>query len=267
MTDVKRWVDDGAPEPVQKLLAAARDERPGEAGIQRTLVAIGVGSAVATGASHAAGGAGAATLAKSATGASTLAIMTKWGAIGAVGAMTTFGAVELTTNVLTPKTAPAVVSPSKPADNGTSAARRSAAVSPGTKEIAEPAWDEAEQVVTPPPEAAHAARATPPAGVDRPASERTESAAESERILEEVRAIDRARSVLARGDGRGTLEALDSYRSGFSERRFEPEALYLRMEALDRLGDSAGAKAAAERLLASFPNAPQAARAHVVAGR
>ena len=86
-------------------------------------------------------------------------------------------------------------------------------------------------------------------------------------MLEEVRAIDRARSALARGDGRATLAALESYRNGFSERRFEPEALYLRMEALGRIGDTAGAKAAAERLLAAYPNAPQAARAKVVAGR
>jgi hypothetical protein len=83
-------------------------------------------------------------------------------------------------------------------------------------------------------------------------------------MLEEVSGIDRARSALARGDARGTLAAIDSYESKFDERRFEPEALYLRMEALGRLGDKAGESAAARRLVTAFPNAPQAARAKLV---
>jgi hypothetical protein len=267
MTDVKRWVADGASEPVQRLIAAARDEQPGEAGMQRTLVALGVGSAVVTGASHAAGGAGAATLAKGATGASTLALVTKWSAIGAVGAMTTFGAVEVTTHAFTPAAPPAAAVAASPKASSVRATPPAATVSPidpeDTTEVdpADPEPADTAQATAP------AVRTAPSGAADRTPVEHAESAAASERILEEVRAIDRARSALARGDGRGTIDALDGYRSGFSERRFEPEALYLRMEALARLGDAAGAKAAAQRLLTSFPNAPQAARARVVAGR
>jgi hypothetical protein len=264
MTDVKRWVEDGASEPVRELLAAAREEQPAEAGVQRTLVALGLGTAVATTASHAAGSAGAATLAKSATGAGTLAVVTKWGAIGALGAVTTFGAVQVASKALEPPPPATVVAPARVAHQV------------GSQKTAPPvaademAREEAQPEVAEPPAPVPAVRgpkAPAAAAPEKTLPEQTQTAAEAERMLEEVRAIDRARSALARGDGRATLAALDSYRSGFSERRFEPEALYLRMEALGRLGDTAGAKAAAERLLAAYPNAPQAARAHVVAGR
>jgi hypothetical protein len=60
------------------------------------------------------------------------------------------------------------------------------------------------------------------------------------------------------------VRALDVYDAAFPERRFAPEALYLRMEALGRLGDVAGRRAVAERLLATFPRAPQSARAKMV---
>jgi hypothetical protein len=267
MTDVKRWVEDGASEPVRELLAAAREEQPAEAGVQRTLVALGMGSAVATTASHAAGSAGAATLAKGATGAGTLAVVTKWGAIGALGAMTTFGAVQVASKVLEPPQAATAAPPPRAAAQ--TGSHMAAAPPPVVAEQTSREPEAEPEVVEPstPAAAVRGPKGPTAAAPERTLPEQTQTAAEAERMLEEVRAIDRARSALARGDGRGTLAALDSYRSGFSERRFEPEALYLRMEALGRLGDSAGAKAAAERLLAAYPNAPQAARARVVAGR
>lgn len=266
MTDVKRWVEDGASEPVRELLAAAREEQPAEAGMQRTLVALGLGSAVATTASHAAGSAGAATLAKSATGAGTFAVVAKWGAIGALSAVTTFGAVQVASKALEPPQPTTVVASPRVAHQASSprAAAPPAAVGETSRaQEAEP------EVVEPSAPAAPVRGPKGPvvAAPEKASQEQTQTAAETERMLEEVRAIDRARSALARGDGRATLAALESYRSGFSERRFEPEALYLRMEALAGIGDAAGAKAAAERLLAAYPNAPQAARAHVVAGR
>jgi len=84
-------------------------------------------------------------------------------------------------------------------------------------------------------------------------------------MLEEVRAIDRARSALGSGDYAGTVSALDAYAVAFPARRFEPEALYLRMEALRRAGDAARARTVAAELLSRFPSSPQAARAKRVA--
>jgi hypothetical protein len=266
MTDVKRWVEDGASESVRELLSAAREERPAEAGVQRTLVALGLGSAVATTASHAAGSAGAATLAKGAAGATTLAVVTKWGAIGALCAVTTFGAVQVASKALAPSAVATSVAPSSATEKARSMGAK--APQPVTATEATPEPNTELEVSTPSSPAAAARSAkVPAAAAERPPPEQAQTAAEAERMLEEVRAIDRARSALARGDGRATLAALESYRSGFSERRFEPEALYLRMEALGRIGDTAGAKATAERLLAAYQNAPQAAKAKVVAGR
>jgi len=80
----------------------------------------------------------------------------------------------------------------------------------------------------------------------------------------EVAAIDAARAALRRGDPASVTAILNAYASRFANRHFEPEALYLRMEALGREGDTDGQRSAAARLLAEFPSAPQAARARAV---
>jgi hypothetical protein len=265
MTNLKRWLDDGAPDGVRELLVAASEEQPKAAGAQRTLVALGVGGAVVTGAVHAsgvAGGtAGAAAVAKGATFASPLAIAMKWGFIGAVGAVTTLGAVHV---VFQPPASEA--RPSSPAVPNRAPLRSSGvgehlprAAAP---EAPAPAAAEISSALAappaPPPVTTRLAGSAPgPASIAPPRDD-------SVRMLEEVSGIDRARSALARGDAPGTIAAIDSYESKFSPRSFEPEALYLRMEALGRLGDIAGARALARRLVTAFPNAPQSARAKVV---
>lgn len=76
--------------------------------------------------------------------------------------------------------------------------------------------------------------------------------------------MDRARTTLAAGRAAETLSVLDEYERRFRERRFAPEALYLRMEAFVSLGQTAQARATAERLLASYPKSPHGARARVI---
>jgi hypothetical protein len=87
---------------------------------------------------------------------------------------------------------------------------------------------------------------------------------EAETLAEEVRSVDRARASLAAGRPHQALALLDEYERRFRARGFAPEALYLRMEALTALGQNAAAISAAERLLASYPNSPQGARARVL---
>ena len=269
MTNLKRWVDDGAPDGVRELLVAASEEQPKAAGAQRTLVALGVGGAVVTGAVHAsgvAGGtAGAAAVAKGATFASPLAIAMKWGFIGAVGAVTTLGAVHV---VFQPPASEA--RPSSPAIPNRAPLRPSARSSGVGERLPRAAAPEAPAPATAEVSPAPAAPPAPPPVTTRVAGGAPGQASiapprdDSARMLEEVSGIDRARSALARGDARGTIAAIDSYESKFAARSFEPEALYLRMEALGRLGDIAGARALARRLVTAFPNAPQSARAKVV---
>jgi hypothetical protein len=87
------------------------------------------------------------------------------------------------------------------------------------------------------------------------------ASSDSERLVEEVRAIDRAKTALTSGRPEQTLSALDRYDELHREPRFVPEALYLRMEALVQLHRQAEAKRVAQRLVAAYPTSPQAARA------
>jgi TolA-binding protein len=89
---------------------------------------------------------------------------------------------------------------------------------------------------------------------------------DAERLAEEVALVDQARGALARGDARAALAALDDYDARFKVRRFAPEALYLKMESLLRLGNADAARAVAERLATSFPKSPHTARARQVLG-
>lgn len=82
-----------------------------------------------------------------------------------------------------------------------------------------------------------------------------------ERLAEEVRAIDDASAALNSGRATQTLTLLDEYDRRYRERRFAPEALYLRMEALAQLGRLASARQIAERVLSTYPNSPQSERA------
>jgi hypothetical protein len=83
-------------------------------------------------------------------------------------------------------------------------------------------------------------------------------------LAEEVRSVDRARSLVAAGRAAEALRVLDAYDRRFSEHRFAPEALYLRMEALVLVGRTAEARATAERLLASYPKSLNGARARAL---
>jgi TolA-binding protein len=85
-------------------------------------------------------------------------------------------------------------------------------------------------------------------------------------LAEEVALVDRARGALARGDAPTALAVLDDYDARFRPRKFAPEALYLRMEALLRLGQTSAARAVADRLATTYPSSPNAARARQVLG-
>ncbi|HEX4477456.1 MAG TPA: tetratricopeptide repeat protein [Polyangiaceae bacterium] len=280
MSDMKRWDDEGAPESIRRLFEAARDEEPARAGVARTMTALGLGAAAATSASHAAAsGAGAAKVAA----ASTFGIAMKWGTVGAVCAVVGALAVHEGRTMLGAKSVAAGPKPSVATMNVARAAAMHAATTPNVvmpSAVAETAVDAPSE-----PVAAHAetaatdaesaksgagalagsTKAVALAAPARDESARSASDATPSRLLEEVKAIDGARTALSSGDANGTLAALDGYRATFPAGRFKPEALYLRMEALERAGDPAGARAAAQRLLAEFPNSPQAARSRLVA--
>ena len=260
MSEPKRWIDEGPPVAVERLLRAAAAERPTEQARARTLTAIGVG----LGAGGAAATAGAATagaaVGAKATGLVATSVLVKWGAAGA------FLAAGVVAGKVTLDRAPGGAAHGVP----TAAAPSTAAAAPGAVEArplehaSVPAAPEpATSVVSAAPLANSAVKqrravASPRAG-DAPPED-------AEHLAQEVALVDRARGALARGDAARALAALDDYEARFTRRKFAPEALYLRMEALLRAGHSDAARGVAEKLAKSYPTSPHAARARQVLG-
>jgi hypothetical protein len=254
MNEPKRWIEEGPPEVVGRLLAAAEAEKPSESSLRRVLVGVGAGLG-ATGAAATAGAvATAGTGAALATGKAVAAgAWVKWVflSVAAVGAGTAAvrqasKSSEAPAAVLTAATAP------KSAPLATLVTPSVAATGAAPPAVEEPAVEEPRK----PPVVVASKPAPTPGAVEAPI--------DAERLAEEVRAVDRARSALASGRAAETLAALDEYDARFGGRRFAPEALYLRMQALLSLGRKAEARSVAERLVRGFPKSPHTARARRV---
>jgi hypothetical protein len=125
--------------------------------------------------------------------------------------------------------------------------------------------------------AADVSAAAPPTTVARPTrsfvgraasaqSATGEGAPSSETPLaRELRALDSARSALARGDAAGALAELDRHDRAFPTGPLRTEAAVLRAEALVAHGETARAKRIAQDLLARDPNGPFARRLKTIA--
>ena len=103
-------------------------------------------------------------------------------------------------------------------------------------------------------------------GTPRPVREtRPEPSAEPPRpapsLVEEVTALDRARSALAQGDTAGALQSLDDYDQVLHGVRLREEATLLRIELLAKSGHTAEARAMAARFVADNPGSSLAERA------
>jgi hypothetical protein len=227
-------------------------------------------------------GAGAALAGKGAIGSAPAALAIKWGLLGIVTAIATAGTAtvvwknvrpspseEMARSSVAPATAPRATPAVRSVE--TPVASPQEAAPPVEREAADPArpsrtpaargtsLEPAPRAVPVGP-AAHAAEPAAP-----PASHEVAEASETAPALAgEVAVIDAARADLRRGDPASAIATLNAYTNHFAVRHFEPEALYLRMEALGRGGDAEARRAVAERLLAEFPGAPQAARARAV---
>jgi hypothetical protein len=247
MSEPKSWLEEGAPQDIERLVRAARQELPDERAPGRILTALGVG----LGAASITGGAGAASTAAAANGAALItgSSLLKWGALGVTLGTLAVGAVTVARDGLLS----APTRSTQPVEPRPSASR--------------PAPLSAEQHTTEPTPRASVAEAVKPRserGRSPDAAPASVLPLDAETLAEEVKSVDRARAALAKGRAAETLAALDDYDRRFQDRRFAPEALYLRMEALESLGRTAEARATAEHLVARYPKSPQAARAEAV---
>jgi hypothetical protein len=248
MSEPKRWLEEGAPRDIEHLVRAAQSEHPGDVSLRRTLTALGVGlgaTSVTAGAAAAGAAAGANTV------TITVGLLAKWTAVGATLGTLTAGAATLARDV--PRVAQRVPSSVSPAPARLESNRAAPIFSePGVTG----AWTTASVPVP--------AIAPPHKPAVTTAPSATGVALDAETLAEEVKSVDGARAALAAGEAARAVSLLDEYERRFAERRFAPEALYLRMEALVSLGLTAQARATAERLLMTYPNSPHRARARAV---
>jgi hypothetical protein len=82
----------------------------------------------------------------------------------------------------------------------------------------------------------------------------------------EIELIDTARKALARGDAPAALATLDSYSRTYPRGRLGMEAEVLRIDALERSGDSEGARRRAEAFLHHHPKSVLSARVRRLLG-
>jgi len=260
-----------------QLLRAGAAEQPGEAGVARTLAALGLSGAVLTttaavnaaaGSTLAASMSGGAALSTGAAGggatsALSAAMIVKWIGIGVVGGMSLAGAATVVTSSAPPAASATANGQPKAKERAPEAATQR----PATPL---PAPLVADAPVAPTP-SAELSVTTPHASVVAPpiASAASEAASEAELgppLQAEVTFVDHGRALLRAGRTLEGLIALDGYEHEFSEARLLPEVLFLRLEAYERLGRTSEARRAAARLLSGFPKSPHAARARKLLG-
>ena len=98
-----------------------------------------------------------------------------------------------------------------------------------------------------------------PTNTENTRSSLTRSAQAPDRLLErEVVWLDQARQALASGNARGASQSLDGYDREFPRGALQPEAQFLRVQALLGEGRRAEASALARRLVVAHPAAAHA---------
>jgi hypothetical protein len=271
-------------------------------GAKSSVVGMGggaVASGVAGGAAAGAGVAvGAATSAAAGNGiaALTAVAIAKWVGVGAIGgamaatAAHRFAPGSLSAVSVTRSTSSAWVAAAPPRPQHPASRRALGAAGVSTRfadsaPLSEPAREQpaspataafAVEVASAPEVTNPAASARPaqpvpvaPAAVPQARAAESPSAAQPATpvLAAEVAMVDRGRAALQRGDGAGALHALAGYEAAFPKQQLSPEVLFLRMEALVRVGNLSQARALAQRIVARGAAGPQAVRARELLGR
>jgi hypothetical protein len=278
MNEPKRWIEEEPSQAIERLLNAAAAERPPEASMSRALTVLGVGVGTASAASAAGASTAVASTGK-ATGLFAASGLVKWGLVaGAVTAAGVTGRAVVVARGEHPRRSELATQGVPNARSGVGNSRGVAAASrapvvsvpaperaPAVEAVSVPEPTEPAKAAANGPHplvSSHAKPAVAPVAASNDAA--PETPMDAERLAEEVALVDQARGALARGDGGAAIAALDAYEARFAQRKFVPEALYLRMESLLKLGRTSAARAVAERLVAGYPKSPHTARARQV---
>ena len=217
------------------MLRAGAAEEPDRAAVDRVLAAVGDVGHVAP-----------VTTAPVAP-RPTVPPLVKWGAAAALCALAVLAGVLVVGRSNPPPLAPEAPAPpvvNAPVPTAPEPASAGASVVP-----AAPAPSE---LPVPPPRST--SRAAPPA---KPADSS---------LAEELAAVAAARAALAGGDTQGCLARLAAYAKRFPRGVLAQEALVIRIDALVRSGDRAGARVLADRALAGHASSPYATRIRSLLG-
>jgi len=245
----------------RSLLTAAINEEPSETLLASTVASIAMGSAVVAiaQASRVVGGStppitvSTASAAASVSGAGVkgaviLATTVKWVGIASVGGVLALSGVRtFKRETGKPVAQPHLVQPRsslRPSEPSSALVPVAAPVDLSSSTPADP-------VLPPAPTIPRVASSSAPT-------------AQPLQLSDEANLIDQAREAVAAGDGPGALRILENHRRRFPQPRLQPEALYLRMQALRLEGHLEAAMRVAQHLLAEYPNGPQSAAARAV---
>jgi hypothetical protein len=221
MKDPKLFVHEGASDFEKRWLSAARVEEPPPDVVRKIETALGLGAVGVVASASAANAATSA--AKGGLSALRIAGLSALGVGGAVGLV-----LLLSSRSATPPPAaerPPVTETAPVAPAGTGAAQPAA-----------------------------------PVGIEPAADTEKAPAPGPGTLRDEIALIDGARRALAAGSPAQALSLLERYRARHPHGTLLPEALAMRIEAIDRTGDHARARALARAFLAEHPNSPLAQR-------
>jgi hypothetical protein len=233
-SDPTRLTVVGATDLERTLLQAARNERPSPELSARMAAGLGisVGAALTTAAAPAAA---AAPAVAAATKTATLSAVSGWVSAGVLAVAVTAGVAGVRMSHV-PAPAPSAVAPA------------------ATLQIAPPVADppRAQPVVAVPGPRSEKIRRRPsaPAVAPAPASD----------LRDQIALIDAARGAVKVGASDRALVLLRRYDASYPGGAFEPEALALRVEALDQASRHAEARTLGRDFLARYPRSPLADR-------
>jgi hypothetical protein len=268
MSDPRRILDGPSTTPFERdLLESWASEQPSPAARARALAIAGVAagtlaaSTVATVAAASTTGAAAGTAAPGAAGAggAGVAVVAKWGVLLALVIGSAVGGVLVLRSARTADAPPAAV----PTSSLATAATAATTAQPGpviTPAPTPPPSDEPKAVS--PADLPAAAPAALPATTATTAA--TSGATATPSFAEEIASFERARAALDAGDADRAIALVDTYERRFPAGTFLQEAEVLRVQALTRKGDSAGARRVGQRFLAAHPTSPHAARIRAI---
>ena len=227
-SDPKRLTVVGATDLERSLLQAARRERPSHELTARMAAGLGISAAAAVTAAAPSAAAAAAPVAAAKT------TLTAWVSAGVLAAAVATGVVGVRLS-------------SPPAGQHEPAAAVVAAPAEETPAVAPPVGASTERRSE-----KIRRRAAAPAAVPAPAP--------AGDLRDQIALVDAARTAVKAGSTERALVLLRRYEVSYPGGAFRPEALALRIEALDEAGHAAEARALAREFLARYPHSPLADR-------